>query len=515
MGFRHLGGVPEIVERAHRQVGARLVLANIVGAVAVFTYLQLTDIGPSADDYPIGAQALLLAAQLLVLVPVGMWWGHSRFVRALDWLRAGRSITDDERQRILREPWKQAMRPLLVWVIAAVSWAGLAATQGATAQEIVRIGDGIALGGVTTCTLAYLMIESAFRPLFALALEGAPPRRPSTLGLRPRLLLAWGAGSGVPLLGLALGAADGADMPEAATTVLAVLGLVAGLLAVVAVAHTVAAPLDEVRDALARVREGDLTTTLTVDDGGEIGEVQAGFNRMVHGMRDRERLQDLFGRHVGEEVARHALAERTGLGGEQRDASVVFVDLIGSTAMAEVLPADEVVATLNDFFSAVVGAVGAEGGWVNKFEGDGALCVFGVPGVQPDHAARALRAARRIRAELDRLARDHPGLDAGTGVSSGTVVAGNVGTEQRYEYTVIGPAVNVAARLTDIAKGRSVKVVASGESIDRAGSEGAAWRSVGSVGVRGRAQPTAIFEPRSPLRAEGAVHGLGRDHGVR
>ena len=72
----------------------------------------------------------------------------------------------------------------------------------------------------------------------------------------------------------------------------------------------------------------------------------------------------------------------------------MFVDLLGSTAMAEVLSPDEVVGTLNDFFDVVVRAVDAQGGWVNKFEGDGALCVFGVPGAQPDHAARALRAAR-------------------------------------------------------------------------------------------------------------------------
>jgi adenylate cyclase len=508
MGLRTLKAVPakatpSLVVRAHRQIVTRLLLANIIGAIAVFTYLQLTSIGLGRreDEYPLAAQVALLAVQMAVLVPVLIWWGHRLFERATAWLIEGRQITDGERQRLLREPWRQAMRPLVAWLVAAVSWAALVATEGGTVRDVIRIGDGIALGGVTTCTLAYLMIESAFHPLFAVALADAPPQRPSTLGLRPRLLLAWAAGSGVPLLGLALNGVGGEPMPVAATTTLAVLGLVAGLLATVAVAHSTAEPLDEIRDALARVREGDLTTTVTVDDGGEVGEVQAGFNRMVLGLRERERLQDLFDRHVGEEVARHALEERTGLGGEQRDASAVFVDLIGSTAMAEVLPASEVVGTLNDFFGAVVRAVSAEGGWVNKFEGDGALCVFGVPGVQPDHAARALRAARRVRAELDRLAEHHPGVDAGIGVSSGTVVAGNVGTEQRYEYTVIGPAVNVAARLTDLAKSRAVKVIAAGEAIERAGGEAEAWRSVGSVAVRGRGAPTAIFEPRSAVVA--------------
>jgi adenylate cyclase len=177
---------------------------------------------------------------------------------------------------------------------------------------------------------------------------------------------------------------------------------------------------------------------------------------------------------------------------------VVFVDLVGSTAMAEVLPPDEVVATLNDFFDVVVRVVDSQGGWVNKFEGDGALCIFGVPGTQPDHASRALRAARRLSQAMEALADNHPGLEAGIGVSSGQVVAGNVGTEARYEYTVIGPAVNEANRLTEVAKGRSVKVLASEETVRRAGTEADHWRDVGSVALKGRSAPTPIREPTPP-----------------
>jgi adenylate cyclase len=181
---------------------------------------------------------------------------------------------------------------------------------------------------------------------------------------------------------------------------------------------------------------------------------------------------------------------------------VVFVDLVGSTAMAEVLPPDEVVDTLNDFFAVVVRAVDGQGGWVNKFEGDGALCIFGVPGTQPDHAARALRAARLLSSAVDVLAERHPGLEAGIGVSSGQVVAGNVGTEARYEYTVIGPAVNEASRLTEVAKGREVKVLASGDAVRRAGGEADRWHDVGTVALRGRQAPTVIYEPRVEAAVE-------------
>src|SRR5690606_4018523 len=127
--------------------------------------------------------------------------------------------------------------------------------------------------------------------------------------------------------------------------------------------------------------------------------------------------------------------------------------------------------------------------------GDGGLCVFGAPADQPDHAARALRAARRLHSELDELRFAHPGLDAAIGVSSGTVVAGNVGTESRYEYTIIGAPVNEAARLTDLAKERESRVLASAAAVDRAGSEAERWRGLGTVALRGKARPTGIFEP--------------------
>jgi adenylate cyclase len=314
--------------------------------------------------------------------------------------------------------------------------------------------------------------------------------------VRLRLLLTWAIGSGVPLLAIALvGFLDGDEIPVIALATLAVVGLGAGLIATVTAAGSVAEPLDGVRHALARVRDGDLDVGLVVDDGGEIGDVQSGFNQMVDGLRERRQIQDLFGRHVGHQVATQALERGSGLRGEQADASAVFVDMVGSTAMAEVLPPSEVVDTLNDFFDVVVRAVDTQGGWVNKFEGDGALCIFGVPGTQPDHAVRALRAARSLRVALTALADRHPGLEAGIGVSSGQVVAGNVGTEARYEYTVIGPAVNEAARLTEVAKGREVKLLASAEAVGRAGDESDRWRDVGTVALRGRPSPTAIFEP--------------------
>jgi len=198
--------------------------------------------------------------------------------------------------------------------------------------------------------------------------------------------------------------------------------------------------------------------------------------------------------HIGDEVARYAIERGVGLGGEVRNVSALFVDVIGSTAIALERPATDVVALLNELFGLVVRAVTAEGGWVNKFEGDAALCVFGAPDDQPDHAARALRAGRQLRDSLATWAAAG-GLDTAIGVSSGTTVAGNVGSEQRYEYTVIGDPVNEAARLSELAKTTPDRLVAGAASVAAATGRAGAWVSAGSQRLRGRSEPTELFVP--------------------
>ncbi|HEY3000605.1 MAG TPA: adenylate/guanylate cyclase domain-containing protein [Acidimicrobiales bacterium] len=486
-----------VVIEVQRSVRRRVMFANVAGALAVITFVHLASGDALAPDLPPLLQVLGPVVPLALLVVPAYRWSQRTFSRTMAWAVEGRTPTEAERFAVLREPWGQALRPLVFWVVGAVLYPLLSWIVGADAVTMVRVAEGTLIGGVTTSALAYLMIERSFRPLFAPVLDGLPAgRRPRAPGVRLRLLLTWAIGSGVPLLAIALVLLlDGDEIPLYALALLAVVGLGAGFIATVSSARSVAEPLDGLRAALARVGAGDLDVGLVVDDGGEVGEVQAGFNRMVDGLRERRQIQDLFGRHVGRQVATQALERGTGLRGEQADASVVVIDLVGSTAMAEVLPPDDVVDTLNDFFDVVVRAVDGQGGWVNKFEGDGALCIFGVPGAQPDHAARALRAARLLTLAVGGLADRHPGLAAGIGVSSGQVVAGNVGTEARYEYTVIGPAVNEAARLTEVAKGRAVKVLASGEAVHRAGGEADRWRDVGTVALRGRQAPTVIFAP--------------------
>jgi adenylate cyclase len=345
-----------------------------------------------------------------------------------------------------------------------------------------------------------LLLERAMRPVFRELFAMDAPDGTRMLGIRTRLLVSWALGAAIPLLIIALSyvGRGPADAPnQVAIWALVTVGVAVGALVITTAARSISEPLDAIRTALARVQRDELDVDVPVDDGGEVGQLQAGFNRMVAGLRDRRALEDLFGRHVGTEVASLAREQGVHLGGERRDASVVFVDLVGSSRLAQSRPADAVVGLLNTFFAAVVDRIEQEGGWVNKFEGDAALCVFGAPADQPDHATRALRAARTLRRDLLALSMTHPELVAGIGVSAGDVAAGNVGAAHRYEYTVIGDPVNEASRLTEAAKARPGGVLASEEAVARASAEERKrWVVADEVALRGRTQPTLAYEPR-------------------
>jgi adenylate cyclase len=225
--------------------------------------------------------------------------------------------------------------------------------------------------------------------------------------------------------------------------VLGATGIAVGLLATTVAARLTADPVDSVRRALQRVQQGDFDTRVPVYDGTQIGQLQLGFNRMVEGLAERDRIREAFGTYVDPDVAERILEEGTNLAGEELEVTIMFIDIKNFTGFAESTPADEVVAAINELFEQIVPVIHEHGGRVDKFVGDGLLAVFGAPRRQPDHADQALNAACEIAGRLE----SRHGLSIGIGLNSGTVVAGNVGGAGRLEFSVIGDAVNVAARV--------------------------------------------------------------------
>jgi adenylate cyclase len=360
----------------------------------------------------------------------------------------------------------------------------------------------VVLSGLATCSVAYLMAERALRPMARRALASGVPDK---LGIRTvawRSMLAWTLGTGIAVSGIVfagvnsfiLGDDDVSRLRLQITMV--VLGgtalFVGGLTSWLA-ARANSDPVRSLRKAVADVAAGDLNTRVDIYDGTELGILQAGFNDMVHGLRERETIRDLFGRHVGTDVARAALEGGVQLGGEVRDVAVLFVDIIGSTTLATERPPGEVVRLLNRFFDVVIDTVHEYDGWINKFEGDAALAIWGAPIAVEGRDQRILTAARVMG---QRLAAEVPDLAAGIGVSAGPVVAGNVGAAERYEYTVIGDPVNEAARLTGEAKSVPTHVVANARLLDGAGPEADNWQLLEPITVRGRVEATKVCTPR-------------------
>ena len=505
--MRLLDGDPDapgrsILRRVALLMVPAIVGANVVGALVVYVLAAFVVPDPTLDDEDEILIWNLVAAAIYVAFATvaGTVWGFRAFKPVRDWLREDREPSDRERRKILRSPLRLLVVSGGLWGLAAIVFTILNLRwSGALAQ---KVGLTVALAGVTTSAAAYLLAERIARPVMARALASGVPERPVMPGVTTRALLAWALGTAVPIIGLllvALASVSGREIDEhdLAVTALGLGGvaLATGALLTFQAARAVSAPVVAVRGALRRVEAGDFSEEIPVFDGSELGLLQAGFNQMEAGLRDREKLRDVFGRQVGEDVARAALERGVELGGEELEVSALFVDLTGSTRIAAERSPSEVVELLNDFFGVVVDVVERRGGMVNKFEGDAALAVFGAPVPRDDAATCALAAAREL---AERLPDAAPGLEAGIGVSHGTVVAGNIGAEHRFEYTVIGDPVNEAARLCDLAKERNCRVFVAERAVTAASEEEQRrWELGEEVELRGRTEPTRLAEPKN------------------
>jgi adenylate cyclase len=483
-------GLP-LVRRTFAATTALVVLANLAGEVVVG--LVLLALNADATTHQRIVVVVVGGCYGILAVCVGIALGVRNELTTLRWLARGRRPTRDEARRALRHPLELALQTGAFWLIGAVLMAIVAAVVDATAEQIIGLSGGLVLAGLTTAGVTYSIAVTLGRPIATIALSVCPPTEAAPFTLRSRLLLTWLLATGVPLLGLVviLLAPPGRTHIVGASLIAAITALVVGLGAAIWSARSIGGRLLTLTGTLRRVGEGDLTARVEVDETGEIGMVQHGVNDMVAGLRDRERIQDLFGRHVGLAVADEAILRGPTLGaGEQRTVVALFVDIIGSTALTRTAEPSEFVAVLNRFFGRVVAAVEANGGLVNKFEGDAALCVFGAPVTLDDPATAALRAARMIR---DHVRRDGE-VAIGVGVALGPVIAGQVGAPSRLEYTVIGDAVNEAARLTELAKQVGGGILASAPTVEAAEpAEQAQWVRDGSRRLRGRDVPTDTY----------------------
>ncbi|MCX7365980.1 MAG: adenylate/guanylate cyclase domain-containing protein [Alphaproteobacteria bacterium] len=255
-------------------------------------------------------------------------------------------------------------------------------------------------------------------------------------------------------------------------------------------------PVVRLDRGMRRVSGGDLAVRLPVTSDDEIGRATDGFNRMVEGLAERRYLRDTFGKYVSETVAVAILDghERHGrVADTLAEATLMFTDIEGFTALSETLPPAEVASILNDYLGTIVPAIERHGGVVNNFIGDGLFASFNLPLAQANHAAAALTAALEIQQALtSRTFASGVRVRSRIGINTGPVIGVSIGTENRLSYTLLGDAVNVASRVEQLNKQFGSLILAT-ESTVLAAGDGFACVRLGETGVRGHRGDVVVY----------------------
>ncbi len=288
------------------------------------------------------------------------------------------------------------------------------------------------------------------------------------------------------------------------------------LLAVIILARGFTRPVLQLASRVQRIERGDYGAALPseqVRGRDEVAGLAESIDNMASGLAEKEKVRDLLGKVVSREIADELLSNRIELGGEEKVVSVLFADIRGFTRLSEQQTPSQTLAMLNTCLERICAAIEVHGGVVDKFTGDAVMALFGAPVGHPDDALRAARALLAVQQAMvavnNELSADagnvRPALQLrlGAGLHTGLVVAGNMGSRNRMNYTVIGDAVNLASRLEGLTRYYDVHNVISEASRQALGEQAQAfaWRELDLVRVKGKQEPVRIYELLGPREA--------------
>jgi len=238
------------------------------------------------------------------------------------------------------------------------------------------------------------------------------------------------------------------------------------------VARSIVQPLENMLEATVKIRDGDYGTRIRVIGNDEIGILGDAGNDMIRGLADREKVRAAFGKYVTPEIRDEILSGRIPLEGERREGTVMFADLRDFTPFVETTPPEEAISSMRAYFTAMHRAIRQHRGVVIQFVGDEIEAVFGVPVPFEGHADAAVQAALEMRRALkelnaERAAQGKSPFAHGIGIHSGSVLAGNSGSEEQSAYSLIGNTVNVASRIQGLTRELGCDILVSQETVDR------------------------------------------------
>jgi len=507
-----------------RRLRITTVAGNLLGAILAFSYFRVVDHELASASSPVGVKDIAIsvavfAALVTIGYPLGRRWAspliaHQGPPGAIE--AAGAALVC---RRALQLPYMFACLTLVGWVLAGIIWGVLWPTLVSgrfDARLSLRVFFGITgVAGSVATVFSFLAAEHCWRrvmPFFFPRGDVSEVSGAMRLPVRLRLLGIFLLISVIPLavLGtLAYNRAQallGADPARAAALVeglgplilfIVAVGILAAIGLALFAANSVADPLRRIEEAMAAVGKGDLDTGCAVVGNDEIGAVAEGFNRMLGGLRERERIRETFGRYVTREIRDEILAGRVSFDGRLEEVTVLFSDLRDFTPWVERTEPRTVVHDLNEYFTEMEAAVRAHGGLVLQYIGDEIEAVFGAPVRVADHADRALAAALEMRDRLRRLnARraegGKPPLRNGIGIHTGTVLAGSIGSAERLTYALVGDAVNLASRIQGLNKDLGTEILVSDATRSRLTGE-AALEALPAVRVKGKSVEVSVY----------------------
>jgi adenylate cyclase len=471
------------------------------GAVALFSFYYSV----SGHDF------LKILGVTLGLTALGIGFVLMRVLRRLrplqEWLRGARSSEETVRawHAAVDQPIEMVRRdfwvPLVVTVITVIASLAILELSWLSFFPIVLAA---LLTTAYAGTLHYLALELAMRPiLFDInsALD-VPVRidRPQ-VPLRIKLL------GSLPLINVITGMVvaaltsdgGGTDALTVAVLIALFVSFTISFELTVLLTRSILRPIEDLEAATERIRQGRFDEHVPVTTSDEFGELSSAFNQMVDGLAERERLREAFGTYLDEEVARHLISEDFEPGGEEVEVSLVFVDVRDFTTAATESSAAEVVARLNELFECIVPIVAGHRGHIDQFIGDAVLAVFGAPERVPQHADRAVQCSVELARTIN--SRRPGGFEVGVGVNTGQVVAGSIGGAGRLSFSVIGDAVNLAARIQDATRETGDAVLITGETRVQL-SETIEVESRGEREIRGYDRLVELYAPLIPVALE-------------
>jgi adenylate cyclase len=420
----------------------------------------------------------------LIVFPAGIWLWLRRvqsFSTVLDQLFRGLKVDAETlnhlRRQLIHLPWFAAVISGLAWFLCIpVFLISLMQVHGHLPPQLLwHLPISFCISGFISVTHSIFLVELAshwgFFPVFFSGVRADLIPDVVTMSLRGRGIL-WAISASLCPIGSLLLLIFAPQTPGTNSQWFAVfvgvVGIAFGLCTAVMLGGLVARPIDYLRMAAESVRRGRFDITLPVARADEFGLLLGEFNNMLRGLREKEKLRQTFGLHVGEQAAQQILKRDPGLSGIEEEITVMFIDIRSSTAKAAAMKPAEVVETLNDFFRVTVQAVEQHGGMVNKYLGDGFMALFGAGDSNPNHADAGVAAGRDILLGLDGLneqfkARGREPIKIGVGLHTGPAIVGSIGSPQRLEFTAIGDTVNVASRIESLTKevGRPLLITAA------------------------------------------------------